>query len=276
MAVIGTIRVAKVISAPTASAKKLSVDATALKAIAGTNTNIQTIAPIAVARVFETEGVGCGPVAATDVTVDIPGHPEFENAEEVFDSLFYVAPSASMSCTPSVVEVGATVDDVALAWSYNKAVVSQSINQGVGSLTDIDQRTVALSGLGLTTARTWTLTGNDGTGNCSASAGVAFMHKRCWGLMDTEIPDQTILEGFTFEFASSRVQSRTINGGGKYPAFVWPVAWGDPTFTVNGLVMSAWTKYTVSFTNSLGYTENLAVYRWNNKQSGSAIVTVVS
>jgi hypothetical protein len=188
----------------------------------------------------------------------------------------YVAPSASMTCTPSVVEVGATVDAVALAWSYNKAVVSQSINQGVGSLTDIDQRTLALSGLGLTTARTWTLTGNDGTGNCSASAGVAFQHKRRWGTAAGSAPDQALIESLSSEFSTSRVQSRTLNGGGEYLYFAWPASFGEPTLTVNGLVVTAWVKTVVSFTNAHGYTTDFWVYRSTNLQNGTGIAVVVS
>jgi hypothetical protein len=188
----------------------------------------------------------------------------------------YTALTASLSCTPSIVEVGATVDDVALAWSYNKAaVVSQSIDQGIGSL-DVALRSLDLHSLGLTSAKSWTLTGNDGKANATSVAGVGFQHKRRYGVSATATPDQALLEGLSSEFATSLAQSKTMDASNQYLYFAWPAAFGEPVFTVGGFIVTGWVKTVVSFTNAQGYATDFWVYRSQYLQNASDISVVVA
>jgi hypothetical protein len=119
---------------------------------------------------------------------------------------------------------------------------------------------------------------NSQSGTFSDSANVTFRHKRYWGTHPTfSVPsDAQIIAadgagvGSGSEFATSRVQTRNgINGGGDYIFFAWPETFGNPTFIVNGLPNTAWTKIGagIGFTNASGFTERYDVWISNTQQN---------
>ena len=74
------------------------------------------------------------------------------------------------------------------------------------------------------------------------------------------------------ELATSYTQTRTNFGGGGYLIFAWPSSFGStPTFIINGLNSSAFTKVlsSWSFTNYYGYVESYDVWISNTKQNSS-------
>lgn len=223
----------------------------------------------------QTSGAG-GPVDATQVAYTNSGYPTLDTVAKALDKLLYVALSSSgFSNTVGTVDIGRTITDVTLNWSYNKSVTSQSINQGIGSLA-IGLRTLALSGLSLTTDTTYTLTASDGTTTVTPSTSVLFRNRRFWGVSADAVPDETTLTGLSNELSASRVQTRTLNGGGNYLYFAWPSSFGTPSFVVDGFASTAWEKTTISHTNAYGYTVNYDIYRSTYPQSGSGIVVAVS
>jgi hypothetical protein len=272
--VIASIKVSKVLASPIASRSATNIRREA-GAVGEVRSTIQVLEPLAAATTLSGGGSFSGTIDAVDVLYTNPAYPDIDNAQEAFDLLLYTALTASMSCSPSVVEVGATVDEATLSWSYNKTVLSQSINQGVGVLSP-EVRSKALTALGLVSGRTWTLTGNDGTNNASASAGVAFQHKRRWGVSSTASASQALIEALTSEFSTSRVQTRTMNPTAQYLWFAWPESFGEPTFKIGGFVNTARIKTVVSFTNAQGYVSNFWCYRSQYIQNGSGIVVEVS
>jgi len=172
-------------------------------------------------------------------------------------------------------EIGSTVNSVDLEWTINKTETSQSINQGIGSLTvgvrDYNYATP------ITTNTTFTITAGDGTTVDTANTTVAFYHRRWWGTSaNTSLSSAQILGLANNEFGSSRSKSFTINGNSEYIYYAYPAAWGTATFTVNGLLNTAWTLDVVSHTNASGHVENYNVYRTNTTQSGSGISIAVS
>jgi len=172
-------------------------------------------------------------------------------------------------------EIGSTVNSVSLNWNLNKTETTQSINQGIGSLT-VGVRTYNYL-TPITTNTTFTLTTGDGTTSDNSSTSVTFLPRRWWGTDPrTTLAPAEIMELDSNELSSSRAKSFVINGGGEYIYYAYPASYGAATFTVNGLLNTAWTLDVVSHTNASGYTQNYNVYRTNTVQNGTGISIVVS
>ena len=195
---------------------------------------------------------------------------------ETLESILYVAPDiTNFTITPSVVEIGTTVTDITLNWNLNKTFTSLSINNGVGSITP-SLLTLALSSLSLTANTTYTITGGDGTNTDSASTALNFRSRRWWGTsaLDT-FTGADILDLQNNELATNRQQTRTINGGGDYIWFAFPTSFGIPTYVVNGLPNTAFTRTTVSHTNESGNTQDYYVIRTNTVQNGTLTIQIL-
>lgn len=117
----------------------------------------------------------------------------------------------------------------------------------------------------------------DGVSNAGASTTVTWLNARYWGISTTfggltssQINGLTGAGvGVGKELSTTRVQSRNgINGGGNYLVFAWPSSFGTPTFVINGLPSSAWTKVNnaTTFTNIYGYTASYDVWMSNTQQ----------
>ena len=73
-----------------------------------------------------------------------------------------------------------------------------------------------------------------------------------------------------------------INGSsttpGEYLVFAWPSSYGTPTFTINGLPNTAWTKIgiSISFTNMNSYANTYDVWISNTAQNSPITSFVIS
>lgn len=221
-----------------------------------------------------TTGGGGGTVAAEDVTVTNEG---FDNAQQIFDFLLYVPLNITAFTGGSTNEIGAVVNTVNLAWSYNKDVTEQSINQGIGSL-PVDQRALSLTSQNITTNRTYTLSATDGTTPDSANTSVTFLPKAYWGPWPDATPDNAEILTLTQALTSSRARSVTYDcTGGRFPIYCWPTSLGALSgVTVGGLAFSDYTVDTISLTNAQGYTQNYYRFAFNGIQTGANINVVFS
>ena len=70
----------------------------------------------------------------------------------------------------------------------------------------------------------------------------------------------------------------SINGSGQYLVFAWPSSYGTPTFTINGLPNTAWTKIgsSISFTNMNSYVTTYDVWISNTAQNSPITSFVIS
>lgn len=208
---------------------------------------------------------------ADKVTYENPAYAGITTVKEALDELLYFSPSASLSLTVAggtTKEVGQTVKEATLSWSFNKDVSGVTLTD-VGSVAPAD--TITLTALGLISDKSWTVSGSDGKQTASATRSVVFRHKRYWGTSpQTSLVSSDIL-GLSNEFATARQQSRTMDGNGEYIYFAYPKAWGRASFKVNGLDNTAWTETEVAFTNASGHTETFYVYRSNTIQNGSGL-----
>lgn len=74
------------------------------------------------------------------------------------------------------------------------------------------------------------------------------------------------------ELSGNRQKSWSMDGNGEYIHYYWEASLGDtPQILVGNLPNSAWTKYTVSFTNAYGHTTNYIGYVTNTIQFGTGI-----
>lgn len=221
-----------------------------------------------------TTGGGGGAVAASDVSVTNPG---YDNAQEIFDALLYVPLNINSFSGGGTYEIGATVNSVNLAWSYNKTESAQSINQGIGPLA-LGVRAYPLTGLGLTSNRTWTLSADDGTTFRTAGTTVQFLPKRYWGPWVDAAPDNAEILTLSQELSSGRAKAVTYNcTGGRFPIYVYPTSFGALSgVTVGGLAFSDYSLDTISLTNAEGYVQNYYRFSFNGIQTGAAINVVFS
>ena len=69
-----------------------------------------------------------------------------------------------------------------------------------------------------------------------------------------------------------------INGTGQYLVFAWPSSYGTPTFTINNLPNTAWTKIgsSISFTNMHSYVNTYDVWISNTAQNSPISLFVIS
>ena len=192
----------------------------------------------------------------------------------VLEQLTYLEPTASLS-GGGTREVGETVTSVSLTWNYNKEIVSQSLNQGIGDLIPT-LRSYTHSEQSITSNRTYTITANDGKKNVTANTTIAFNYRRYWGVSaNPTLADAEIL-AMSSEFSSSRSQTRTFNcSGGRYFYLVWPASWGTGSFNVGGLAFSDLHQVTRDMVNSAGATVPVLITRCNILQNGTAIQVTV-
>lgn len=153
-------------------------------------------------------------------------------------------------------------------------LLSSSANDGTEALVLSDTYSAATS----TSVTLYTISAVNSLNNSfSTTISRNWRHKRYWGTHPSfTLPsDSDIINadgasvGAGNEFSTTRVQTRNgIDGAGNYLFFAWPTSFGTPTFTVNGLPNSAWTKIgnAISFTNAQGFVESYDVWISNTAQ----------
>lgn len=216
------------------------------------------------------------PLPAVDVSYFNTGYPDMSNVQQALDQLLYVAPSVGISNNIGTVEIGTVITSVILNWSLNKPMVSETLSgPGTpGAITPPTITTYTVTGQHIVSNTTYSITVNDGTNNASSSTGIYFENKRFWGANAQAVPDQGMLASLSSELSTSLAQTRTISPSAQYVYFAWPSSFGTPTFTVNGLLNTAWEKTTFDYTNSQGYTTSYDAYRSQYLQSASQIIVV--
>ncbi len=233
-----------------------------------------SLSAVSIALEFDTGKASTGGASdANDVTYD---NPNYSTVQAALDALLYQFPLITTFINNvNTVETGVTITSVTLSWTYNKAMTSASLNQGIGAIPPTDLMHV-VSG-SFTVDKTWTLTASDGANSTSRNSTIAFRQKRYWGVnAATSLDTAAILALGNSEFATNFNKAAIYDAtGGKYPYFAYPATFGIPSqVTVGGLAFSDFNVATQSFTNSSGFTENYHVIRFNNIQSGANISVV--
>lgn len=213
------------------------------------------------------EGTG-GPASAYDVPYAT--EDGIANVGEALDKLFYVAPSIIMS-GGATYEIGQTVHGAHLTWSFNKTIVSQSLDHGIGAL-DLAVRSYDWPD-DITANTTFQLTASDGKTTAHGSTSVTFQRKAYWGASASPTLDNAAVLALSQAFATSRAKSVTYDcSGGKYPFYCYPASFGAlSAVAVGGLAFSDYSQEILSLTNASGHTEDYLVTRFNGIQFGASI-----
>ena len=160
----------------------------------------------------------------------------------------------------------------------------------------------------VSTTNNFPMTVNDGTSNTTTSATVTWMNRIYWGSIDLSglvypNPDLTLNPSYT-TYVSAIVTSNLINalngagvgsgselsvtknktysginGNGRYLIFAWPSSVSGaltPTFTVNGLANTAFTRVKTAwvFSNIYNVTTNYEVWVSNTAYNSAANVVI--
>lgn len=162
---------------------------------------------------------------------------------------------------------------------------------------------------GVSQTNTFNMSVGDGTSVTNTNTSLTWMNKRYWGFVDLSgigNPDLTLNPGLSSSVAAvvtdivllaltganansqafgnelSTTKSKTytgINGAGKHLVFAWPSSVSSPytpTFTVNGLPNTAFTKIRSNspFVNQYGFTTNYEVWVSNTLQNSPLNIVI--
>lgn len=210
---------------------------------------------------------------ATDISY---GNYGYENVGTALDSLLYKAIAInSFTHNAGTKEMGSTVTDVTFTWSTNKTPTTLTLD---GKELDVSATTTTLSGLTITSNKTYTLKATDEKeASATKSTTISFLNGVYTGVgaVDASGVDSAFILGLSKALASSKNKTFTANAGAnQYIYYAYPARFGSATFFVGGFEGGFDLLATVDFTNASGYTESYYVYRSSNHSLGSTEVTV--
>ena len=223
----------------------------------------------------------------THTTADIAytndQYPKMATVADALDQLLYIAPSVkTFDSVPAFgdYEIGSTVSNPKLTWSFNKTMTNQNLKVGgtIIALDDPQVREHAYTG-DITSATTFTISGNDNKLKaCSRSGSFNFKHKRYFGV--AEVPaeyNSDFILGLTGkEFCTGRTKSAfSLNAGaGQYMFYCFPASYGTPTFNVGGFDGGFELAATIDFTNASGNTTSFVIWKSENANLGTQSIIV--
>ena len=193
------------------------------------------------------------------------------NVQEALDYLLYAKPDVNLY-GGEIYEKGHCCEKVDLWWEVNKEVITQYINNGVGSV-DSTLRKICIEDAGVERDTTFTITVSDGKNKASSSTTISFKQKIYWGTSSNiELSQEEILK-FDNEFENITENTCVFNcSGGKYFYIVAPAKYqNDLMFKINGFIFSDMEETSLMLKNASGYEDEYVVYRSNNIQTGSTI-----
>jgi len=230
-------------------------------------------------------------------TVTRPGLPAINTGDTLLlawlNNYFFPEPAPVVNITPSIgnslefMSAGAALT-TSLSWSVNRPAQSSAISSITVNGTSItpdpiaegatQTGTLTNQSLARNTVTTYAITAiNTSTYSATKTTTVQWYWKRYWGAFASayapgnpsfSISDAQILAltgagvGSGSELSTTLVKNYDgINGGGNYLVFAWPTSWGTPTFVINGLVSTAFTRVrSNAFINASGGTTSYDVW----------------
>lgn len=192
--------------------------------------------------------------------------------------------SLTASVTPSVVEIGATVTNASLTFSYTRPAEAATIDDGSGPVALVSPFTSYIAPgpyvkTAINDSVVFTLTANEpGFTSKMTTTSISWQVLVFYG---EEVPPGSYTEAFIEGLAGSALASesaRTISynaAAGEKLYYAIPSVFGTPTFTDAATDFAAGFSMAaagVSVTNSLGVTNGYDV--WESDQSGLGAVTI--
>lgn len=217
-------------------------------------------------------------VGETDTGVSAAGeasNARIDELEKKVDDLLYKAITInSFTNNIGTVEIGTIVTDVTLAWKFSKTPKSVTLD---GEGQDVNSTGAALTGLSITSNKSWTLKATDERDvTATKTTAVSFVNGVYYGVRAAQdMYDSAFILGLTKTLRGSKLSSITVTAGeGQYIFYCLPTRYGKCTFTVGGFTGGFDLVTTVPFTNESGYTENYYVYKSVNANLGNTTVSI--
>ncbi len=176
----------------------------------------------------------------------------------------------SFTVTPSVAQKGSTIN-VAVKWSYNKDIKSQTLNNATLDAT-LREKTFS----GVKADVTYTLNAIS-TNNVSKvkSGTVKFYNGIYYGKSSSTTYNATLISSLTKTLSDSKARTITVNAGtGEYIYYCLPTRLGVPSFNVGGFDGGFKKVATINFTNSDSYAEDYDIYKSTNANLGNSTVVI--
>jgi hypothetical protein len=230
-------------------------------------------------------------------TVTRPGLPNINTGDTLLfswlNNYFFPEPAPVVTIAPQIgnslefMVAGAALTTT-LNWTVNRPLQSTPISSitvnGVSITPDPIAEGATQSGalanqtLNRNIVTTYAITAFNTSGYSSTrTTTIQWFWKRYWGAFASPYPptdvrfsisDAQVLAltgagiGTGNELSTTLVKTYDgINAGGNYLVFGWPSAWGQPTFVINGLISTAFTRVrSNSFTNASGGFTNYDVW----------------
>lgn len=225
----------------------------------------------------EQEWVPESPGGVSDASEVSYHNPSFPTVEDALDELLYVAPSITSftNNAGSPVRMGKVITSVKFDWVINKGILTQSINQGVGTIEPNSLRTKTITGQNITDNITYRLTVNDGSRTATRDTAISFRNDRYWGTSPNPTLTNAQVLSLNKELDNSRAKQFLQDGNGEYIYYAWRKAGGALVkMEVNGLGFTAYNIVTQSVTNSEGFTEDYYVLRTSTVQNGTLDIKI--
>ena len=223
----------------------------------------------------------------THTTADIAytndQYPDMTTVADALDQLLYINPAVKeFTSSPAFgdYEIGSTVSNPRLTWSFNKTMTNQNLKAGGTTINLDDPGVRKYDYIGdITSDKTFTISGNDNKLKaCSRTGTFNFKHKRYFGV--AEVPaeyNSDFILGLTGkEFCTGRTKSAfSLNAGaGQYMFYCFPASYGTPTFNVGGFDGGFELAATIDFTNASGNTTSFVIWKSENANLGSQSIIV--
>ena len=200
---------------------------------------------------------------------------------QLIDDLAYTAIAfVSASATNATNEIGSTVTETVITWSFNKEPKTQTIKFGSEAAEVLDKsiRSKSYSGKTITSNTSIVITAMDErVTQASRTLNITFQPRAYWGVaQNKEFYDSAdILALSESVLTSTRTRNINVNAGeDEYIIYAIPSNFGTPTFKINGFEGGFIKVGTIDFTNASGYSQNYDVYKSVNPNLGSTQVVV--
>lgn len=202
--------------------------------------------------------------AAQQILYSNDEYPNIKTLKDALDVLLYKDLTISVNITPNIAELGDTVENALLTWTYNKANIKQQTVDNMNI--DKDIRQLALD-RPVTSTITKKISGNDGTKIVSDSATLNFYPGIYYGTGLT----QPLISSMQRLLLPSRACNITTSV--KENECIWillPTNYGVPTFIIDGI--------TCNFQN-IGTTcykiTNYTIWRSDNYSANNVTISII-
>lgn len=195
-----------------------------------------------------------------------------EIEDQIADILYEAISIDSFTNNVGTAVMGSTVDNVELTWKTNKTPATLYLD---GVMVGADEVSKALTGQGITSQRTFTLTATDERGAAATkSTSIYFRNYIFYGVMasDSEMTDA----GMTRVLSDTKARTFNVNAGeGEYIVYALPARLGTCAFKVGGFD-GGFEMLTdnLTITNEAEFAEAYRIYRSTNASLGNTTVEV--